>query len=198
RLYTTLTAVVQSMVVTAATQGVLAGLGYWLIGGLSFSVFLGFLTALASFLPLAGPAFVWSGTAVYLAVNGHLARATGLAIWGVLVVSTADNWIKPLFIGGRAKLPTFFLLFAILGGLQVYGFVGVFLGPVILAILFSFVEIYREQYRPPAAAAAGAEGEPPDRRATSRQRPAAGRRLRPRLDDQPGPPRGPPPRALVD
>src|SRR5207237_10141508 len=74
RLYTTLTAVVQSMVVTAATQGLLAGLGYWLIGGLSFSVFLGFLTALASFLPLAGPAFVWSGTAVYLAVTGHLGR----------------------------------------------------------------------------------------------------------------------------
>jgi len=170
RLYTTLTAVVQSMVVTAATQGLLAGLGYWLIGGLSFSVFLGFLTGLASFLPLAGPAFLWSGTAIYLAVTGHLGRATGLAIWGVLAVSTADNWIKPLFISGRANLPTFLLLFAILGGLQVYGFVGVFLGPVILAILFSFVEIYREQYRPPAAAAAaaGVEVEPPDRRATSR------------------------------
>ena len=165
RLYTTLTAVVQSMVVTAATQGVLAGLGYWLIGGLSFSVFLGFLTGLASFLPLAGPAFLWSGVAVYLAFTGHLGRATGLAIWGVLVVSTADNWIKPLFIGGRAKLPTFLLLFAILGGLQTYGFVGVFLGPVILAILFSFVEIYREQYRPPAAIAPGADAHPPDRRA---------------------------------
>jgi len=169
RLYTTLSAVVQSMVVTAATQGLLAGLGYWLIGGLSFSVFLGFLTALASFLPLAGPAFLWGGTAVYLAVTGHFARATGLAIWGVLVVSTADNWIKPLFIGGRAKLPTFLLLFAILGGLQVYGFVGVFLGPVILAILFSFVEIYREQYRPPAALATPAgDAESRDRRAASR------------------------------
>ena len=165
RLYTTLTAVVQSMIVTAATQGLLAGLGYWLIGGLSFSVFLGFLTGLASFLPLAGPAFLWSGTAVYLAFTGHLGRATGLVIWGVLVVSTADNWIKPLFIGGRAKLPTFLLLFTILGGLQVYGFVGVFLGPVILAILFSFVEIYREQYRPPAAIAAAADAEPRDDRA---------------------------------
>jgi len=165
RLYTTLTAVVQSMVVTAATQGFLAGVGYWLIGGLSFSVFLGFLTGLASFLPLAGPAFMWSGTAVYLAFTGHLGRATGLAVWGVLVVSTADNWIKPLFIGGRAKLPTFLLLFAILGGLQVYGFVGVFLGPVILAILFSFVEIYREQYRPPAAVTGAADAERSDRRA---------------------------------
>lgn len=152
RLYTTLSAVVQSMVVTAVAQGVLAWLGYWLIGGLSFSLFLGFVTGLASFLPLAGPAFVWSGTATYLALTGHLGRAAVLALWGAAIVSTADNWIKPLLIGGRANLPTFLLLFAILGGLQVYGFLGVFLGPVILAILFSFVEIYREEYRPPATA----------------------------------------------
>ena len=147
RLYATLTAVVQSMVVTSAAQGLLAGIGYWLIGGLSFSVFLGFITALASFLPLAGPAFVWGGAALYLALIGDLGRALGLAVWGGLFVSTADNWIKPLFISGRARLPTFLLLISILGGLKVYGFLGVFLGPVVLAILFTFVDIYREEYQ---------------------------------------------------
>jgi predicted PurR-regulated permease PerM len=147
RLYTTLTAVVQSMIVTAVTQGVLAGVGYWLIGALEFSLFLGFLTLLSSFLPLAGPALVWSGASVYLALTDHLGRAAGLALWGVLVVSTADNWIKPLFIGGRAHLPTFLLLISIIGGLQVYGFLGLFLGPVVLAILFAFIDIYREEYR---------------------------------------------------
>jgi predicted PurR-regulated permease PerM len=146
RLYATLTAVVQSMIVTATLQGFLAGLGYW-ASGISFSVFLGFITALASFLPLAGPAFVWSGAATYLALTGHVGHAIGLAVWGALVVSTADNWIKPLFIGGRAKLPTFPLLISILGGLRVYGFLGVFLGPVVLAILFAFVDIYREEYQ---------------------------------------------------
>src|SRR4029077_10602651 len=99
RLYATLTAVVQSMLVTAVTQGVLAGLGYW-ASGLGFSVFLGFITGLASVLPLAGPAVVWSGAALYLALTGHVGHAVGLAVWGVLAVSTADNWIKPLFIGG--------------------------------------------------------------------------------------------------
>jgi len=158
RLYTTVTAVVQSMIVTAVTQGVLAGIGYALIGGLTFSVFLGFVTGLASFLPLAGPAFVWSGTAIYLALTGHVGRAVALAVWGTAIVSTADNWIKPLFIGGRAKLPTFLLLITILGGLQIYGFLGVFLGPVVLAILFAFVEIYREEYNePPVVAAAPVE-----------------------------------------
>jgi len=164
RLYATLTAVVQSMLVTAVTQGVLAGLGYW-ASGLGFSVFLGFITGLASFLPLAGPAFVWTGAALYLALTGHVGQAVGLAVWGVLAVSTADNWIKPLFIGGRAKLPTFPLLISILGGLSVYGFLGVFLGPVVLGILFAFVEIYREEYQ--RAPAAPAPAEPAERRAAS-------------------------------
>jgi predicted PurR-regulated permease PerM len=163
RLYTTLTAVVQSMVVTAATQGFLAGVGYWLIGGITFSVFLGFITGLAAFLPLAGPAFVWSGAAIYLAMSGSVGRAIGLAVWGVAVVSTADNFIKPLFIGGRANLPTFLLLISILGGLQVYGFLGVFLGPVVLAILIAFVEIYSAEYPDTPAARAV----PPERRAAS-------------------------------
>lgn len=145
RLYTTLTAVVQSMVVTAVTQGVLAGIGYG-IAGLSFPLFLAFLTGLASFLPLAGPALVWGAAAVYLAVTGHSGWALFLALWGAGLVSMVDNFIKPLFIGGQARLPTFPLLIAILGGLSVYGFLGVFVGPVILAILLTFLDIYREDY----------------------------------------------------
>lgn len=149
RFYTTVSAVVQSMVVTAAAQGVLAGIGYWLIGGMPFSLFLGFISGLASFLPLAGPAIVWSGVAVYLALTGFTGRALGLALWGTFAVSGIDNWIKPMFIGGRARLPTFLLLMSILGGLKVYGFLGVFLGPVVLAILIAFADIYRELYATP-------------------------------------------------
>jgi predicted PurR-regulated permease PerM len=146
RVATTLTAVVQGMVVTAAAQGLLAGVGYWLIGGLAFSVFLGFLTGLASFIPLAGPALVWGGSSIYLLASGHVGRGIALALWGALIVSTADNFIKPLFIGGRARLPTFLLLVSIMGGLSTYGFLGIFLGPVVLALLLVFVDIYREEY----------------------------------------------------
>lgn len=146
RLYDTLTAVVQSMLLTAVGQGTLAGIGYWLIAGFDFSVFLGFVTGLASFLPLAGPAFIWGGAALYLGLTGATWRALGLVAWGALVVSTADNFIKPLVIGARVNLPTFLLLFTLLGGLKVYGFMGVFLGPVVLALLLEFLEIYRESY----------------------------------------------------
>jgi predicted PurR-regulated permease PerM len=146
RLYDTLTAVVQSMLVTALAQGVLGWIGYWLIGRLSLSVLLGFLTALFSFVPMAGATVVWGSCAIYLVATGASGRAIAMTLWGLLVVSMVDNFIKPLFIGGKAQLPTLLLLFAILGGLSIYGFVGIFIAPVMVALLLSFVRIYRELY----------------------------------------------------
>jgi predicted PurR-regulated permease PerM len=146
RVYDTLTAVVQSTVVMAVAQGVLGGFGYWAVGALPFSVFLGFLTGVASFLPPFGAAFVWVPAGVYLLLTGHIIRGVLMLLWGLLAVSMVDNIIRPLFIGGRARLPTFLLLFTILGGMSVYGFLGVFLAPVILAALLSFIDIYRELY----------------------------------------------------
>jgi predicted PurR-regulated permease PerM len=149
RVYDTLTAVVQSMVVLAVAQGLLGGFGYWAIGGLPFGVFLGFLTGIASFLPPFGAAFVWAPAGLYLLVTHQVLRGVLLLLWGLLAVSGVDNVIRPLFIGGRARLPTFLLLFAILGGMSVYGFLGIFLAPVILAALLSFIDIYRELYVAP-------------------------------------------------
>lgn len=146
RLYDTLTAVVQSMLLTALAQGVLGWIGYWLIGQLSLAVLLGFLTAVFSFVPMAGATVVWGGCAIYLAAIGLPGRAIAMTLWGFLVVSMVDNLIKPLFIGGKAQLPTFLLLFAIVGGLKIYGFVGIFVAPVMVALLLSFVRIYRELY----------------------------------------------------
>ena len=167
RVYDTLTAVVQSMIVNAVAQGVLGGFGYWAIGGLPFGVFLGFLTAIASFLPPFGGAFVWVPAAVYLLVTGSIVRGIVLALWGTLVISMVDNIVRPLFIGGRASLPTFLLLFAILGGMSVYGFLGIFLAPVILAALLSFIVIYREIYSRPDLALV--EPPPPPGRVAERR-----------------------------
>jgi predicted PurR-regulated permease PerM len=153
RLYDTLTAVVQSMVVTAVAQGTLAGLGYWLLTDIPFALFLAFLTGVASFLPLAGPALIWGSVAAYLALSGSPGQAVAIAIWGVVPVSTVDNVIKPLFIGGRAQLPTLLLLFALIGGVSAYGFLGVFLAPVLLATLLAFTDIYRELYVAPVVVA---------------------------------------------
>jgi len=69
-----------------------------------------------------------------------------LLSYGIVIISGVDNFIRPLVIGGRTQIPTVFLFFGILGGLQAYGMLGIFLGPVLIAILVAFIRIYREQY----------------------------------------------------
>jgi len=144
RLYDTLSAVVQGTLATAVAQGVLAGIGFWLFD-VPFAALLGCATAFLSLIPMVGP-LVWVGVVVYLIVDGAYLRAAALTAWCVVLVGTADNVIRPLIIGGRTRIPTIFLFFGILGGLQAYGFLGVFLGPALIAILVAFLQIYKDQY----------------------------------------------------
>jgi predicted PurR-regulated permease PerM len=145
RFYETVSAVVQGMIATAVAQGVLAGIGFWALG-MEFSFFLACAAALMSLQPIGGSAVVWLPCALYLGFAGSWTKGVILIIYGTLIISGIDNVIKPLIIGGRTKLPTLFLFFGILGGLQAYGFLGIFLGPVLLATIMAFVNIYREEY----------------------------------------------------
>jgi predicted PurR-regulated permease PerM len=145
RLYETVSAVVQGMVATAVAQGVLAGLGFWVLG-VPFSFFLACASAFFSLLPLGGAALVWIPCVIYLAFTGAWVRALILLVYGSVIVSSVDNVLRPLIVGGRTKLPTLFLFFGILGGLKAYGFLGIFLGPVVLATIMAFVTIYKEEY----------------------------------------------------
>lgn len=144
RLYETLSAVVQGTLATAAMQGVLAGIGFWMVS-VPFAVLLGGLTAFLSLLPYVGPV-VWVTVVLYLLAITEYTSAMILVAWCVIIVGSADNILRPLIIGGRARIPTVFLFFGILGGLQAYGFLGIFLGPALIAILLTFVGIYREEY----------------------------------------------------
>jgi predicted PurR-regulated permease PerM len=154
QLYGTVSAVVQSSVLIALFQALLAGLGYFLIGRLPVSSLLAFLTGVASFVPVVGAALVWLPTALYVLATGELTRGGLLVLWGVLAIGSVDNFVRPLVIGGRVQIPTFLLLFALFGGLQVYGFLGIFLAPVVVALLLAFVQIYRELF------VAGADARP--------------------------------------
>jgi predicted PurR-regulated permease PerM len=144
RLYDTVSAVVQGSLVTAAAQGTLAGVGFWALG-IPFAVILGCASAFLSLLP-AGAAVVWIGVVIYLFAEGAFIRALVLLIWGTFVISGVDNILRPLIIGGRTQIPTVFLFFGILGGMQAYGFLGIFLAPAVIAILVAFIRIYQEVY----------------------------------------------------
>jgi predicted PurR-regulated permease PerM len=144
RLDQTMAAVVQGTILTAITQGILAGAAYWFLG-VPFPMVLSALSALLALLPFGGTALIWVPVAGYLFWTAPLWKAAVMIIWGVAVVGLADNFLKPLFIGRGAQLPTLFLFFSILGGLAAYGFVGMLLGPILLAIVITAIEIYREE-----------------------------------------------------
>ena len=145
RLDLTITAVVKGMVITAIVQGLLAGLAYAVLN-VPVPVFLMALTILLAPLPFGGTTLIWGPVAAYLFWTGPMWKGIAMLAWGAGVVTTVDNVLKPLLIGQGAKLPVLFLFFSILGGLAAYGLIGLFLGPILLAILITAIQIYREEY----------------------------------------------------
>lgn len=135
----TVRAVVFGIVLTALGQGVLAALGYW-VAGVSAPVLWGVITALVSLIPFLGPV-VWIGLSLNLLAQGETQAALGLFLWGALVVSWIDNLIRPLVISGPTRIPFLLVLLGVLGGVQAFGLIGLFLGPVLLAVS---VAIWRE------------------------------------------------------
>lgn len=133
------TAVVWGLVATALAQGFVAGLGYWW-AGVSAPVLLGAVTALIAMIPFGTP-FAWGTIGVWLLVSGNTAEGIGLLLWGALVVSWVDNLVRPLVISNATRIPFLLVMFGVLGGLAAFGLVGLFLGPVILAVLMA---VWRE------------------------------------------------------
>jgi predicted PurR-regulated permease PerM len=144
RLQNTLLAVVQGLAATALLQAVLVGMALWVLG-VPFVLLLSVVSFALAFLPVGGSALVWVPVALGLYAGGDYVKATALMVWGGVVVSSVDNFVRPLVIGGAAQLPTPLLFFGILGGLQLFGFVGLFAGPATIAAFLSIVAIYRER-----------------------------------------------------
>jgi len=135
----TVKAVVYGIVLAALAQGTLAAIGYW-FAGLPVPLLLGILTFLVGLVPFVVP-FIWGSASVWLYLTGETTAAIGLAIWGLTAVSWIDNIVRPLVISGATRIPFLLVLFGVLGGLTAFGLVGLFIGPVILAVLMA---IWRE------------------------------------------------------
>ena len=146
RLNTTMTAVVKGTLLTALAQGVTAGVTYYLLG-VPFSVFLGALSGLLSILPVGGSAIVWVPVALYLLLSGAVAKGVILIGVGAGLVGLMDNLLQPLLIGRQARLPVLPLFLASFGGLAYFGLLGLFIGPILLAVVFETFVIYQEEYQ---------------------------------------------------
>jgi predicted PurR-regulated permease PerM len=127
--------------VIALVQGVLAGLAFWVLGVPGVILWAITLTAFAM-IPAFGAFLVWGPIAIYLGLNGHWGKAALLAIWGGLIVSTIDNILYPILIGGHLRTHTAIILITILGGIAVFGPLGIILGPVIFTIADTLLDIW--------------------------------------------------------
>jgi predicted PurR-regulated permease PerM len=145
KLHDTFTAVINGLFLIAIGQGIMTGIGF-AIFGVPFAVFWGFLAAILALLPVGGAAIVWIPGALYLLLTHATLKAILLAVWGVVLVSLPDNFLKPMLIGKKAQIPTFFLFLGILGGLNVYGFLGILFGPLIVTLLAALIQIYRDEF----------------------------------------------------
>jgi predicted PurR-regulated permease PerM len=134
---------VYGVLAVGASQGILAGLGFWVLG-LHSPVLWGLVTALFSLIPVIGSAAVWGPAVVVLAVSGHWVKALILLGWGAGVVAQADNVVRPYVISERANLSTLAVFFALLGGVKAFGVIGLFIGPVALSFTLVVLEMLRE------------------------------------------------------
>jgi predicted PurR-regulated permease PerM len=146
-------AVVLGLVVTALIQGTVAGIGYAVVG-VEAPVLLGLVTALASIVPVVGTFLVWGTASLVLFATGHLWPALGLLAWGTVLVHPIDNLLRPFLISNATQLPFLLVMFGVLGGLAAFGVVGIFIGPIVLALATAvwreWLEERREAWPPPA------------------------------------------------
>jgi len=138
-----MTATIRGNSIVIAIQAVLGGVGF-AIFGLSSPVLLGALYGLASLIPVVGITLVWLPAAAYFIITGNLVSGIGIAAWCIISNLLMDNVISPKIVAGETRLHPLFILFGVLGGVQLFGLFGIILGPTIIALSFIALEMYHQ------------------------------------------------------
>src|SRR5215217_5132821 len=133
---------VYGVVTIAALQGLLGGLAFWVLG-IPSPVLWAVLMAFVCMIPIAGSFLVWLPLSIYLMLSGHWTKAVVLIVWGALVISTIDNFLRPKLVGNQTRLHELFVFFSVLGGISVFGLLGIVLGPVVLAITLGLLQTFQ-------------------------------------------------------
>jgi len=142
RVSQVVSASVYGVVTIAMLQGLLGGLAFWLLGVPS-PVLWAVLLAFVCMIPIAGSFLVWLPASIYLVLGGHWTKGLLLIVWGTLVISTVDNFLRPKLMKDQTRLHELFVFFSVLGGMSVFGLLGIVLGPVVLAITLGLLDIFK-------------------------------------------------------
>ena len=138
-------AVVYGQVMTALVQGTLGGVGFFIFG-VPNPILWGFTMIILSFLPVVGTSIIWVPAGILLILSGETFRGIGLLLWGGILVMNVDNFLKPRLISGRSNIHPVTVLLGVLGGLKLFGFIGLVAGPLILALMIALIRFYEEEY----------------------------------------------------
>jgi predicted PurR-regulated permease PerM len=138
-------AVVYALVLGAIAQGTVAGIGYFFTG-VEAPVLMGALTVLTALIPFGAP-LVWGSLALWKLVTGDLVHGVILLAWGLLVVSWVDNLVRPMVISNATRMPFLLVVFGVLGGVLAFGLVGLFIGPVLLAVSLAIWREWLEEHQ---------------------------------------------------
>ncbi len=139
-------AVVYALILGAIAQGLVAGIGYWLFD-VEAPALLAAVTALVALIPFGAP-LVWASLSAWLLLTGHIWLGIGLFLWGAILVSWVDHVIRPLVISNATRMPFLLVVFGVLGGVFAFGLVGLFIGPVLLAVSLALWREWLEQHQP--------------------------------------------------
>ena len=137
-------AVFMGIGLTALVQGVLLGIGF-AIAGLPSPLVFGVLGALFALVPVVGTAVIWVPAVIWLAIHGETGYAIFMAAWGVVVVGSVDNFLRPILISGRVEVPTLAVFIGVMGGLSAFGFIGLFVGPIMLGLVVALFRFTAEE-----------------------------------------------------
>jgi len=143
RMRDVISASVYGVVAIATVQGALGGLMFWILG-LPSALVWGVVMIFMSMIPVLGSFVVWVPAAIFLAATGHWGKAAILTAWGALVIGSIDNFLRPKLVGEKTKLHELLIFFSVLGGLQIFGVLGLVVGPVIAAVTLALMDVFRE------------------------------------------------------
>lgn len=142
RISETMVANLHGGLAVGLAQGFLTGLSFWVLG-ISAPILWALVTGLASLVPVVGSALVWGPAALILALTGHWVKALILVVWGAVVVGQIDMVIRPYVIGSHVKIHSLLIFFALIGGVEAFGVIGIFLGPLILSVTLALIDLLK-------------------------------------------------------